>query len=137
MKASWKGLLVVALAAILLGPPPVDADHLQVVKVIDVDQLKTWIDQGKKMLLVDSRVAPEYKESHIPTAINIPTPVMDQHREKLPKDLSYPLVFYCNGWPDCKKSHDACSKAVQWGYKQVYWFRDGIPIWQAKGYPTE
>lgn len=105
--------------------------------VIDADQLKAWIDQGKKMLLVDSRVASEYKESHIPSAVNIPAPVMDQYREKLPKDLNYPLVFYCNGWPECKKSHEGSGKAIQWGYKRVYWFRDGIPVWQAKGYPVE
>jgi len=112
-------------------------DDLKAVTIVDADQLKTWIDQGKKILLIDSRVASEYKEGHIPTAINIPAPVMDQQRTKLPKDRSYPIVFYCNGWPECKKSHDACQKAIQWGYTQIYWFRDGIPAWQAKRYPVE
>ncbi len=32
------------------------------------------------------------------------------------------------------KGADAAIKA---GYKQVYWFRDGLPAWSAKGYPTE
>jgi rhodanese-related sulfurtransferase len=138
MKAISKmGLLVLALAAILLGAAAVSADHLAAVRVIDADQLKGWIDQGNNMILVDSRVASEYTEGHIPTAINIPAPVMDQLREKLPEDRDYPLVFYCNGWPECKKSHDGSSKAVEWGYGQVYWFRDGIPIWEAKGYPIE
>jgi rhodanese-related sulfurtransferase len=138
MKAiSKKGLLVLALAAILLGPTVVGADHLPAVQVIDADQLKAWIDHGNKMLLIDSRVASEYTEGHIPTAINVPAPVMDQQREKLPSDPNHPLVFYCNGWPECKKSHDASSKAVEWGYGQVYWFRDGIPVWEAKGYPLE
>ena len=113
------------------------ADDLKTVTIVDADRLKTWIDQGKKILLIDSRVASEYKEGHIPTAINIPAPVMDQQRTKLPKDRSYPIVFYCNGWPECKKSHDACQKAIQWGYTQIYWFRDGIPAWQAKRYPVE
>lgn len=132
-----KGFLFSVWGAILLGLSPVQADHLAAVRVIDADQLKAWIDQGKKMLVVDSRVAPEYKEGHIPTAINIPAPVMDQYRGKLPRDPNYPIVFYCNGWPECKKSHEGSSKAVQWGHKQVYWFRDGIPVWQAKGYPIE
>jgi len=113
------------------------ADDLKAVTIVDADRLKTWIDQGKKILLIDSRVASEYKEGHIPTAINIPAPVMEQHQTKLPKDRSYPIVFYCNGWPECKKSHDACEKAIQWGYTQIYWFRDGIPAWQAKRYPLE
>jgi len=138
MKAvSIKALFVVALAAMLLDATATRADHLPVVKIVDADQLKAWIDQGRKMVLVDSRVAPEYKEAHIPTAINIPAPLMDRYRERLPRDLNYPLVFYCNGWPECKKSHEGSSKAVEWGYRQVHWFRDGIPVWQAKGYPVE
>lgn len=139
MKSIWtKGLLVAAVCPILFGPVPVRADHQNhIVKLVDADQLKNWIDQGKKMLLVDSRVTPEYKEGHIPTAINVPSPVMDQHRDRFPADVNYPIVFYCNGWPDCKKSHEACSKALQWGYKNVYWFRDGIPVWQSRGYPIE
>src|SRR5712691_4291282 len=117
-------LLSTAIAAILSGPAVGQADHLPVVKVVDADQLKAWIDHGKKMVLVDSRVVAEYKDAHIPRAINIPAPVMDQHRDKFPSDLNYLLVFYCNGWPECKKSHESSSKAVQWGYRQVYWFRD-------------
>lgn len=138
MKATVKhGTVFMALAAILLGLTPASADHLASVKVINADQLKAWIDQGKKMLLVDSRIAAEYNAGHIPTANNIPTALMDQYREKLPKERNSLLVFYCNGHPECKKSHDACSKAVQWGYTNVHWFRDGIPAWQAKGYPVE
>lgn len=134
---SRKSFLLLASLTIVLRAGLVHADHLQMVKVIDADQLKAWIDQGKKMLLVDSRVAPEYKEGHIPTAISIPAPIMDRYRAKLPRDRSYPLVFYCNGWPECKKSHEACDKAVQWGYTQIYWFRDGIPAWKEKHYPLE
>ena len=130
-------LLAMAVAAILCGPAVGQAEHLPVVTVVDADQLKEWIDHGKKMTLVDSRVVAEYKDAHIPTAISIPAPVMEQYRERLPRDLNYPLVFYCNGWPECKKSHEGSSKAVQWGYRHVYWFRDGIPVWQSKGYPVE
>lgn len=130
-------LLGTAVAAVLSGPAAVEADHLPAVTVVDADQLKGWIDHGKKMVVVDSRVVAEYKEAHIPTAISIPTPVMDQYRDRLPRDRNYPLVFYCNGWPECKKSHEGSSKAVQWGYRHIYWFRDGIPVWQSKGYPVE
>lgn len=132
-----KAFVFSALATLVLSASAVRADHLAAVKIIDAEQLKAWLDQGRKMALIDSRIAPEYKEAHIPTATNIPAPVMHQYRDKLPKNLSHALVFYCNGWPECKKSHEASSKAVEWGYREVYWFRDGIPVWQAKGYPTE
>lgn len=147
MKSTWmRNLLFIALSPmllslLLLGPLPARADSKtdvpKGVTVIDAEQLKRWIDQNKKMLLVDARIAPEYKEGHIPTAISVPYPVMDQHRKEFPRDMNYLIVFYCNGWPNCKKSHDACIKAVEWGYKNVHWFRSGIPVWQSRGYPTE
>lgn len=135
LKATGEAILVCLALLVLAGPAR--ADHLPTVKVIDADQLKTWIDGGKKMLLVDSRIASEYKEGHIPTAINIPAAAMERNRKKLPRDTNSMVVFYCNGWPECKKSHEGCEKAVQWGYQNVYWFREGLPAWQAKGYPVE
>lgn len=82
-------------------------------------------------------IAAEYRAGHIPTAVNIPEPQMEQKRDRLPRDRNAVLVFYCNGHPECKKSHDASKKAVAWGYRNVFWFRDGIPAWQARGFPVE
>jgi len=129
--------LALVISGLFLGRSSAQHTRFDPMKVIDADQLKAWIDQGKTMLMIDSRVAPEFEASHIPGAINIPAPHMDHYRDRLPQDSAYPLVFYCNGWPECKKSHEGASKAIQWGYSQVYWFRDGIPAWQAHGYPVE
>lgn len=46
------------------------------------------------------------------------------------------IVIYCNG-PKCPRSAAACEKAVAWGYGNVHYFRDGLPAWQAAGFPTE
>jgi len=129
-------LVLVTLAMALLGAPA-HADHLGELKVIPAEQLKAWIDQGRRMVLIDSRVASEFRAGHIPTAINIPEPTMERAREKLPRDKQELVIFYCNGFPECKKSHDACTRAREWGYTNVHWFRDGLPAWQAKGYPVE
>ena len=138
----WWAVVMMTLVAVVAGGVGggvglAEADHDKAVKLIDAGQIKTWIDQGKKFTLVDSRVASEFKEGKLPTAINIPGPQMEAMRDKLPKDKAQPLVFYCNGWPECKKSHEACTKAVQWGHKDVYWFKDGVPGWQAKRYPLQ
>lgn len=129
--------LLILLAATLAAPGLAAADHLGAVSVIDADQLKRWIDSGKPMTLVDARVAAEYKAGHIPTARNITAAAMERQRARLPGNKNAVLVFYCNGWPECKKSHEASAKAVQWGYQNVFWLRDGLPAWQAKGYPVE
>jgi rhodanese-related sulfurtransferase len=35
------------------------------------------------------------------------------------------------------RSSNASKKAVEWGYKNVYYFRLGFPAWKAAGYPAE
>lgn len=129
--------LSILVAATFVTPAPAGADHLAAVTVLSADQLKRWIDSGKPMTLVDSRVAAEYKAGHIPSALNILAAAMERERARLPGNKGAVLVFYCNGWPECKKSHEAASKAVEWGYQNVFWMRDGLPVWQAKGYPVE
>ncbi|HRY16308.1 MAG TPA: rhodanese-like domain-containing protein, partial [Candidatus Competibacteraceae bacterium] len=56
--------------------------------------------------------------------------------DKLPKDKEKSLVFYCNGSP-CWKGYKGAAAAIKSGYKQVYWFRDGLPAWIAKSFPVE
>lgn len=50
-------------------------------------------------------------------------------------DLGAGLVFYCQS--DCWMSWNAAKRALSLGYRQVYWFRDGIEAWQDAGFPTE
>ena len=47
-----------------------------------------------------------------------------------------PVVIYCNSL-GCMRSSKACAKAVEWGFKQVYYFREGYPAWQEAGYAIE
>jgi rhodanese-related sulfurtransferase len=46
------------------------------------------------------------------------------------------VVFYCNG-SGCMRSSKASSMAADWGFKKVYYFRDGFPAWQAANLPIE
>jgi PQQ-dependent catabolism-associated CXXCW motif protein len=44
------------------------------------------------------------------------------------------LVFYCEA--KCWMSWNAAKRAVEYGYKGVYWFPGGMQDWTAAGYPT-
>ena len=46
------------------------------------------------------------------------------------------VVIYCNG-EKCMRSSKACAQAVEWGFTNISYFRDGFPAWKAAGYPTE
>lgn len=106
---------------------------------------KELFDKGT--LFVDARVAAEYADEHIKGAVNVvyketfpkesktaPTDTFDL--AKLPADKAKPMVFYCNGSP-CWKGYKAAAAAIKAGYKHVYWMREGMPGWKAKGYPAE
>ena len=45
------------------------------------------------------------------------------------------LVFFC--LKDCWMSWNAAKRAVEAGYSNVMWFRDGTDGWQELGYPLE
>jgi PQQ-dependent catabolism-associated CXXCW motif protein len=40
----------------------------------------------------------------------------------------HPIVIYCTA--DCWMSWNAVKRAAQWGYSQLYWYRDGSDGWQ-------
>tara|TARA_R110000868_G_scaffold188512_3_gene431284 strand:+ start:15094 stop:15609 length:516 start_codon:yes stop_codon:yes gene_type:complete len=44
-----------------------------------------------------------------------------------------PLVFYCRS--DCWLGWNATKRAHHLGYRNLYWYRDGIDAWQQAGLP--
>lgn len=114
-------------------------------KFADVNTAKAQFDRGA--VFVDARVANEYVDKRIKGAINVvyrekhakvskldPSDRFDL--DKLPADKNKALVFYCNGSP-CWRAYKGADAAAKAGHKNVFWFRDGLPAWIAKGYPTE
>lgn len=138
-----------AAAAVLLLVNPAFADtpdSLKGTQLVDAAKAKSLIDGGA--VAIDARVANEFAEAHIKGAHNVPykeksakSADFDASKDsfdlsKLPADKNVSLVVYCNG-PECWKSYKASEAAVKGGYKNVHWFRTGMPAWKAAGYPTE
>lgn len=98
---------------------------------------------GQGAVIVDTRTEKEFKGRHIPNAVLLP------YQEKSLKDVAYdpqadtfaldkldkskPTVFHCNG-AECWKSYKASKAALDAGFKQVYWFRGGMPEWDGAGF---
>lgn len=49
-------------------------------------------------------------------------------------NLEHPIVVYCH--ERCWLSWNAAKRAIRYGYRNVYWFPDGIEGWRAAGFPT-
>ena len=101
---------------------------------IDADRLKTLLDQGLRLVLVDVRPAEEYQKGHIPGArsLSLDEPA-DKFRE-LPQGGAL-IVLYC----DC--SMEEINPAYQflrfYGYRQVLVLDGGLAAWAARGYPMK
>lgn len=100
-------------------------DHVEMKKIVDAD--------ARNFMLVDARNPEEYRESHIPGAINIPQREFENFIGLLPADKNIKLVFYCNGIK-CGKSKKAAKQAIKLGYSNVHVFAEGMPVWEEVGY---
>ena len=113
--------------------------------VVTLPEVKALVENGA--VLVDTRIAEEYKDKHIPGALWLPygekslkDVAFDAHADNFPGlaklDREQNIVFQCNG-PECWKSYKASRAAIAAGYKHVYWFRGGMPEWETAGERTE
>ena len=113
---------------------------------IKAAEAKTMIEKGIKVF--DVRVGEEYDVSHVPGAIHLPygessaKEVDFDHAEdkfslnQLPADKNQALIMYCDG-TICWKSYKSALMAIRAGWKNVYWFRGGLPEWKEAGLPVE
>ena len=65
---------------------------------LTAEEVKKRIEQPEKVLVVDSRTEEEYRQGHIPTAVNIPPSQYTLIRNHLPQEKSLPIIFYCRGY---------------------------------------
>jgi thiosulfate/3-mercaptopyruvate sulfurtransferase len=115
-------------------------------KLVTTAELKTWIDQKKPMMIIDTMPRKDsYVKQHIPGAVQYEFPIPevkemdDAAKAKFEKflgpDKDKTLVFYC-GFVKCTRSHNGAMWAVKLGYKNVYRDPGGIKAWNEAAYPV-
>jgi thiosulfate/3-mercaptopyruvate sulfurtransferase len=116
-------------------------------KIVTTQELKSWIDQKKDMLIVDTQpYDASFKKQHYPGAVNLelPRPEMTKLDDKtkaaleklLGPDKNRVIVFYC-GFVECTRSHNGAMWATRLGYKNAYRQPGGIKAWNEAEYPIE
>jgi rhodanese-related sulfurtransferase len=116
---------------------------VKLVEAKDVQDL-----QGKGALIVDTRRAAEYGEGSIKGAISVPydpeksakAADFDASQDKFDlsklADKGKDIVVFCNSGT-CWKSYKAAVVLAKNGYKNVHWYRNGMPDWKARKLPIE
>jgi rhodanese-related sulfurtransferase len=125
------GLLLVSPSfAASVSPPRIEG-----ATTITRAEAKDMFEKG--VPFIDVRKDSDWEAGRIPGANHLELKkVLSEDSLSDVIDKNDEVVFYCNG-PKCMRSSKACAKAVAWGFKKVYYFRDGFPAWLDAGYPVE
>jgi rhodanese-related sulfurtransferase len=102
------------------------------VRETTVDEVKTRLDHGDKLVLVDVREESEFQKDHLPHAIHLGKGVIERDIEQKVPDLNAPLVLYCGGG---FRSALAADNLQKMGYTNVISMDGGVRGWREKGYP--
>ena len=107
----------------------------QGVEDIEPDELAELIgdDQTGNYLLVDARSARRYQLGHIPSAISIPLPELQEKKNSLSSlaGMDSTVVFYSDG-PTCGLCTEAARLASEQGYTRVMVMLAGAQGWESE-----
>lgn len=104
------------------------------IKHIDVEELKTRMDNTPNLVLIDVRELDEWQAMRIPGATHIPKDTVSQVIESHVPDKNQPIYLHCKGGV---RSVYAGEKLLDKGYTDVYSIDGGILAWANHGYPIE
>ena len=96
--------------------------------------LRTALDNGEKIIVVDARSTQSYEEEHIPGAVSIPHRTMTKESTgNLDRTALY--VVYCDGI-GCNASTKGALNLTRLGFR-VKELMGGLEWWKRDGYATE
>lgn len=113
------------------GPVKLAPEHVANYEL--VAQLVAQGPEKGRYTLIDSRPLTRFQEGHIPTAIHLPFIGFDKFIDRLPKDKSQLVVFYCGG-VTCTLSPNSLRRAQALGYTNLRVYREGLPEWQTRSF---
>ncbi|HVL01119.1 MAG TPA: rhodanese-like domain-containing protein [Dongiaceae bacterium] len=131
---------VVSLFAIVVLPFSALAaeapDTVLGAKTVTLDQAKSLFDEGA--VFIDVRDPQAWNLGHIEGSVNLDFNASEFAVLYISKELDRktPIVFYTNS-PLEVRSAMASFFASNWGYTNVYYFREGFYSWMAADFPVE
>lgn len=104
----------------------------ELIKRIDVHELKNKMDNNPQLCVIDVREPEEWQEFHIPGALHIPKGQIAEHINSVVQDEKTPLYLYCRGGV---RSLYAAQQLADLGYQELYSIDGGIMDWAMAHYP--
>lgn len=98
------------------------------IRHVSMDDIEKIMNENKNYVIVDVRTPDEYKEGHIPNAINIPNETINETIYNKLKDKDQLILIYCRSG---SRSRQAAYKMQKLGYTNLVDF-GGIINWKGK-----
>jgi hydroxyacylglutathione hydrolase len=101
---------------------------------LNVDELAARLrgDPADAPLVLDVRQPSEYGDGHVPGAVHLAAGDLQDRLAELPRDR--PIATVCaSGY----RSSVAASILRAAGFRDVSWVAEGVPAWEAAGFPVE
>lgn len=104
-------------------------------KTVNAEQIIDLVTKKPSLVILDNRKPEDFAAGHIEGAVRlIDTDVTADSLAKAIKAKDTPVLFYCNGLK-CGRAAKAAQKAVDAGYKEIYYYALGVEEWSKKGLP--
>jgi rhodanese-related sulfurtransferase len=100
------------------------------------DALKVRLGRGGDFKLVETLAPEQFREGHLPGAINIPPDQVSTLAPKLLPDKQAEVITYCAS-RTCHASADAARELIKLGYTNVRHYAGGKADWTFAGLPME
>lgn len=104
-------------------------------ETITREELRSVLDSGRDVTVVDALGPSDYQESHLPGAINVPKDLVEERAPRLLPDKDAEIVVYCANTA-CQASRIAAEKLVALGYTNVKDYEAGKADWIEAGLPV-
>jgi len=127
------GRLLIFAAAAILGIA-CGAQRATEPGSISPAELAETIRLGKAPLILDVRSEAEYREAHIPGAVNIPYDQLRNRVAEIGAAKSDEIVVLCRSGPRAAVAEKILGAA---GYSKLRDLDGHMNAWQSSGYPTE
>ena len=98
------------------------------IRHVSMDDIVKIMEENKDYVIVDVRTPDEYKEGHIPNAINIPNETINETVYNKLKDKNQLILIYCRSG---SRSRQEAYKMQKLGYTNLVDF-GGIINWKGK-----
>jgi hypothetical protein len=85
------------VATKIVAKPKIGVPPEQIIPTPEMVKLVAQGPEKGNFLLVDSRPGIKFDEGHIPGAVSIPFPKMNEMQDRFPADKGKRIVFYCGG----------------------------------------